>query len=111
MRLFTEITNWTEYLGTQLAIAEVDERYAEATLDKGKIILKVNLKSTAGRDDAAQNEELWEMHDHYQEKMSYRKLVEVLYTNMDRKASLLSRELTRRVNRSDREGRRDKYNA
>ncbi len=34
----------------------------------------------------------------YQERMAYRKLVQVLFENTDRWSSLLSRELTRRVN-------------
>lgn len=109
MTLFRQLTRWSEYLGVQKVMAEVDERYAEAALDKGKIVLRVNLKSNQGRDDAAENEELWDLHDNYQSAMAYRKVMEMTYENAERNAALLSRELTRRVNRSARDGRDDRW--
>lgn len=109
MKTFREINRWSEFLGVQKVMAEVDERYAEAALDKGKIVLGVNLKSNDGRAAAAQNEELWALQDEYQQRMAYRKVMEMTYDNAERNSALLSRELTRRVNRSARDGRVERF--
>lgn len=106
MSLFTELTRWSEFLGSQLAAAEVDERYAEAAAEKAKVILGIDLRTKIGK-TAAQDEDsqYWELLSIYQEKMAYRKLVQVMFENMERRSTLLSRELTRRVNRAARDGR------
>lgn len=116
MTLFTQMTRWAEYLGSQLAAAEVDERYAEAALDKIKAIKALTALSrdakttvTAAKATMWADEDYLEAHGHYQTKHAYRKLVNVLFENTERKSALLSRELTRRVGRSPREGRADRY--
>lgn len=109
MSLFREVNRWSEYLGVQKVMAEVDERYAEAALDKGKIILGVNLKSNEGRAAAADNDELWALQDEYMRCMAYRKVMEMTYENAERNSALLSRELTRRVNRSARDEREGRW--
>ena len=111
MTLFREVVRWSEFLAVQKAVAEVDERYAEAALDKGKIILGVNLKSNDGRAAAAENDDLWALQDEFMRCMAYRKVIEVTYDNSERNAALVSRELTRRVNRDARDGRADRWSA
>jgi hypothetical protein len=42
---------------------------------------------------------------------AYRKMISTIYDAAERKSQILSRELTRRVNRSSREGRDDRWNS
>jgi hypothetical protein len=42
---------------------------------------------------------------------AYRKMLGTVYDAAERKGQILSRELTRRVNRSSREGRDDRWNS
>lgn len=58
---------------------------------------------------AYESEEYIKAEETYHEAMAYRKLVSVLYNNADRWSALLSRELTRRVNRDPRERRAGRY--
>ena len=44
-----------------------------------------------------------------QEAYAYRKLVEALYSAVDGKSFVVSRELTRRIGRNDRDRRQEKY--
>jgi hypothetical protein len=60
---------------------------------------------------AYQSEEFIAAMEAYHETMAYRKLVNVLYENADRWSALLSRELTRRVNRDPVERRAGRYSA
>lgn len=110
MVMFTRMTKWSEFLGTQLAVAEVDESYAEAILDKTKTLLGIDLRTNHGK-EAAKSEEYWDLVDAYNEAKAYRKLIKVKFDNAERNSAMLSRELTRRVNRDSREGRVERYSA
>lgn len=110
MSLFTQTTAWSEYLGSQLAAAEVDERYAEAAVEKAKVILGIDLRTKLGRAEAQDEaSNYWTLLDTYQEKHAYRKLIAVMHSNMEGRSTLLSRELTRRVARTARDGRVERY--
>lgn len=113
MRLFVQLTKWAEYLSAQLAAAEVDERYADAALDKIKAIKSLENKTektvTAAKAHAWKDADFIEAHDAYQVAYAYRKLINISYLNAERNSTLLSRELTRRVNRTEREGRADRW--
>ena len=124
--LMTLLTRWSEHLGVQLAMAEVDERWAEAAMEKERAIASLagtdsDLEAgvakahayTASRAKAKayESEDFLEAEEKYYEAMSYRKLVAVLYNNSERWSALLSRELTRRVNRDPRERRANRSGA
>ena len=47
--------------------------------------------------------------EEYRTAHSYRKLIGAMFVNVDRDAALLSREITRRTSRNDREARADRY--
>jgi hypothetical protein len=111
MRLFTRTTKWSEFLGTQLAVAEVDERCAEAILDKAKVLSGLDFRTTKGRESVRVDHEYWTLQDEYLEANAYRKLIKVKFDNAERNSAMLSRELTRRVNRDSREGRVERYSA
>jgi hypothetical protein len=115
MSLFVQLTRWAEYLSAQLAAAEVDERYADAALEKIKAIKSLENKTektvTAAKAHAWTDEDFLEAHGEYQRAHAYRKMVGVAFQNSERNSTLLSRELTRRVNRADREGRVERWSA
>lgn len=113
MSLMTKFTKWAEYLGAQLAAAEVDESYAEEFLAKVKALkhlANVGEKTvTAAKAKAWEDEDFVAANETYQQAYAYRKLVKVKYENAERSSGLLSRELTRRVNRTSREDRVDRW--
>lgn len=112
IRLMTLLTRWAEHLGTQLALAEVDERWAEAGMDKERALASLGKVRdvTERKAKAYESDEFVTAEGRYHEAMAYRKLVSVLYQNADRWSALLSRELTRRVNRDPRERRSERHN-
>ena len=94
-------------------MAEVDERYAAAYLERVKAVKALANSSektvTAAKAKAWEDEDFVDAHDKHQEAHAYRKLVQVRYDNAERSSGLLSRELTRRVNRTSREDRVDRW--
>lgn len=115
MSLYVVLTEWTGYMGTQLAAAEVDERSASDALDQHKALSAVRNASektvTAAKAKAYEDPAFVEAQEAYRERHAYRKLLEGLYKATDAKGSLLSRELTRRVGREPREGRAGRWSA
>lgn len=111
VQMMTDFTRWAEHLNVQLAMAEVDERWAETAMEKHRALalLEGTAKDvTRVKAAAYQSPEYLEAEQKYHECMAYRKLVGVLYTNADKWSALLSRELTRRVNRDPRERRSER---
>lgn len=113
MSLFVQLTKWAEYLSAQLAVAEVDERYADAALEKVKAIKALANSTektvTAAKARAWEDEDFVAAHEEHQRSYAFRKLMRMTYDNAERNSTLLSRELTRRVNRDDREGRVERW--
>jgi hypothetical protein len=116
MSLFVQLTEWAAYMGTQLAVAEVDERHDLSVVERCRAI-STSANSggkttvTAAKAQAYNDPEFLESTEKAATSHAYRKLVEALYNATDRKAQVLSRELTRRVGREPRENRRDRYTA
>jgi hypothetical protein len=110
--MMTLLTRWAEHLGVQLAMAEVDERWADAAMDKERALASLGKVRdvTERKAKAYESEAFIAAEEKYHEAMAYRKLVAVLYQNADRWSALLSRELTRRVNRDPRERRTERHN-
>ena len=111
LSLMTELTRWAEHLGVQLAMAEVDERWADAGMEKARALALLDGSAkdvTQRKAKAYESDDYLEAEARYHEAMAYRKLVGVLFANAERWSALLSRELTRRVNRDPRERRADR---
>lgn len=111
--LMTQFTRWAAHLSAQLALAEVDERWAEAEMEKQRVLALLDGTArdvTRTKAAAYQSDGYLAAEDAYHERMAYRKLVGVLYTNADRWSALLSRDLTRRVNSEPRSRRVDRHN-
>ncbi|WP_159073492.1 hypothetical protein [Streptomyces sp. RTd22] len=115
MELFVELTRWEEYAGTQLAAAAIDEKDAESALERCKALAAVKAKNeksvTAQKAAAASDDDVLEVDAEYREAYAVRKLTEAIHKGAERKAAVVSRELTRRVGRNDRESRATRWSA
>jgi hypothetical protein len=113
MDLFARLTQWQDYLNGVLALAEIDER----TLDALRVQARAHAlirewggtkedRVTISQAQRDVDPEVVAVTREFDGAHNYRKLVEVLYTNAERDASLVSRELTRRVGRQEIHSRR-----
>jgi hypothetical protein len=108
MKLFGQLTQWQKYLGTQLALAEVDEKSSARTLarvEKGYDFRKPGDKVRAAADPAYEAAIVAA-----QDTFAYRRLVDALHGSVDSDAFLCSRELTRRLGTADRDHRNARLN-
>lgn len=115
MRLYNEFTSWTGYSGGELARAEVEEKQAERKLKRVEDLYTIRHKSektvAATKAMVAQEPEFQEAEDALHSCFAYRKLVESIYKDCERKAAAASRELSRRISRGDSEVRNGKHSA
>jgi hypothetical protein len=103
-RLFSQLTAWTNYVATQLAAAQIDERAAEKLLDtqtaKRMILRSSSTAKTpvaAMKADVAGSPEIIKLSEDLEVLYAYRKMIEVMFFNLERDSALISRELTRRA--------------
>ena len=108
---FTRYIAWSNYANPMLAAAVTDEKALEKRLKEArsatylealpqswegvKSVTPVNAMAKAEQDV---DEEVISIEDELQVATAYRRLLESLVDNLDSSASLISRELTRRVN-------------
>lgn len=104
VELMAKLAAWEDYAGTQLAAAEVDEEELQRSAEVAEATSMVRDWGGTGKDrvavakaqrmldpnvEAAKKREL----DAY----ALRKMLQSLYSSLDRQAFIVSRELTRRV--------------
>jgi hypothetical protein len=100
--LFSRLTAWSNYVATQLSAAQIDERTAEKTLDMTSAKLMVsreitkNDKVAALKAAIASDPTIMKLSDNLDNIYAYRKMVEVMFHNLERDTALVSREITRR---------------
>lgn len=113
MKLFARVTRWSEYLSAQVAAAEVDERYSDAVLEKTKALKSLEHKGEktvyAAKAQAWTDPVFVEAVEEHERAYAFRKLITAVFDNSERTSALLSRELTRRVNRDTRDGRVERW--
>jgi len=116
--LFSSLTAWSNYIATQLSAAQVDERAAEKMLENASarlMVTRMGQKTTGERITAIKAEvaidpKVLGLAEKVEESYAYRKMVEVMFYNLERDTALVSREITRRS--SDfRAMRKDKFSA
>jgi hypothetical protein len=118
MELFVKLNAWNSHVGGELALVEIDEREAEAELEFAEasaLVLKwgerkskddtITLAKAERDSDPKVIEAREKLHGIY----ARRKLTQVIYVNTEKDASVVSRELTRRVGRNDRESRESRW--
>ena len=108
--LMTRLTSWTDYINSQLTMAQLEERaalkkkdYTENTLLIKRMGSQVKgERVTTVKAEIAVSPDMVLLDNDYEEKYAYRKLVEMLLTNHERDLQLVSREITRRQNENRR---------
>lgn len=109
MELFRKLNHWGKYLGLQLAAAQVDERWADWTVEKlqafAQIANRAEKNVTVMKALAFEDEGFIEAKEAQMTAYAYRKSVEAIYNGTERDHAQISRELTRRLGRGDRAGR------
>lgn len=103
---FTQLTAWADYIASQLAIAQIEERAATRSLDvmENKILVEKMAQPVRGeritlvKAQVSVDPRVLELAQTAEEKYQYRKLVEMLLSNHERDLQLVSREITRRTN-------------
>lgn len=114
MSLYNEFTSWTGYSGGELARAVVEEKRAERRLKRVEDLYTIQYKSektvAATKARVAVEPDYQTAEDEVDACFAYRKLVESVYTDCERKAAAASRELSRRISRGDTENRNGKMN-
>jgi hypothetical protein len=101
---FTALTAWADYIASQLALAQIDERDAQRRMDYAENKLLVTKMGNAARGErvtlvkaqVSVDDNVVELSQRYEEKYAYRKLMEMLLNNHERDLTLVSREITRR---------------
>jgi hypothetical protein len=104
--LFTRLTSWTDYIASQVTMAQLEERAALKAKDFKENTMLVRRmgaqvkgeRVTSVKAEIAIDPEVVALDNDYEEKYAYRKLVEMLLNNHERDLSLVSREITRRSN-------------
>lgn len=102
--LFTKLTAWTDYIASQLTMAQLEERAAlkKKEFTENTMLVRRMGATTRGervttvKAEIAVDDTVVGLDNDYEEKYAYRKLVEMLLTNHERDLSLVSREITRR---------------
>ena len=104
MALFVGLTRWTDYLGNQMAIEEIRERYADADVRKLEGLFMTANKPERVSEAVTWVRALMELDPEVQRardvhKVVYarRKLKSMLFESTERDAAVVSRELTRRT--------------
>ena len=103
-RLYTRLTAWTDYINSQMVMAQLEERaalkkkeFTETTLFMRRMGSQAKgERVTAIKAEVSVLPELVELDNDYEKKYAYRKFVEMLLVNHERDIQLVSREITRR---------------
>ena len=107
-QLYTRLTSWSDYIASQLTMAQLEERAAlKAKEFKENTMLVRRMgaqvkgeRVTSVKAEIAVDPDVVALDNDYEEKYAYRKLVEMLLNNHERDLQLVSREITRRSNES-----------
>ncbi|CAB4137762.1 hypothetical protein UFOVP325_86 [uncultured Caudovirales phage] len=106
--LFTRLTAWTDYIASQFAMAQLEERAAlkkKEFTENTMLMRRMNAgvkgeRVTTVKAEVSVHPDVVALDNDYEEKYAYRKLVEMLLNNHERDIQLVSREITRRANDS-----------
>lgn len=104
IQMFVRATEWTGYLAMRAASAAIDEKAAEsrAEIAEAKALISSwggtsKDRVTVSKAERSTDPDVIRLRLAHEEKYAERKLLDVLANNSERKAALLSRELTRRT--------------
>lgn len=103
--MFTVLTGWADYIATQLANAQIQERTLEKKLDRKVASLLVEKMGAKEKGDRvtlvkaqiSMDEDVQDLEDRHHQAYVQRKAWEVMLQNQERDTTLVSREITRRT--------------
>lgn len=106
--LYTRLTSWSDYIASQLTMAQLEERAAlkaKEFKENTMLVRRMGAQAkgervTTVKAEIAVDPDVVQLDNDYEEKYAYRKLVEMLLNNHERDLQLVSREITRRSNES-----------
>jgi hypothetical protein len=107
MKLFRRLMAYQKFLGTQLALAEADEKYFArkmSRLEKGYDFRKAADKEASANDTALKEAEEFSL-----TSTAYRRLVDAIHAGVEADTFICSRELTRRLGTADRDSRSNRW--
>lgn len=117
MEELREHTEWTNHLGAELVLAEITEETAHVVFERTKTETMLRLgpgdkteTMTERKARAGLSVEVREAEDAYLAAKAYRKVLANVYEASERKASNISREITRRVGRDGPDRRSMRWN-
>lgn len=105
IRLFQHLTEFTKFVKVQMTCAQIDENQTKKMADTLEATLMVSTSASSGpkttvsyvKSVVAADPQLAKLNDALQAKHDYRKMIEVMVTNLESDTNLVSRELTRRT--------------
>lgn len=114
MELLAQLTAWAGFLGAQVAAAEIDERAAEEVQEAAEATALIRdwggtkeERVTVAKAHRLVDPDVAEQRQKVLDQYAYRKLIGVLFTNVERDAFIVSRELTRRTGSLEAKPRRE----
>lgn len=113
--IFTVLTGWADFIATQHANAQIQEKHLEKTLDRtvASFTVEKTINATKGdkvsliKAQIALEPEVQDLEDRLHNAYAQRKAWEVMLSNHERDIALVSREITRRT--SDQRALRKDY--
>lgn len=97
---------WADYSSARLALAEIDEHYAEQKLNYLKALNVIENKDektmTLAKARLYENQEYITLLSDFDLAYSEKKLIQSIFNTAERRANSCSRELSRRIGRNDR---------
>lgn len=118
MNLFSKLVRWTNHIGAQLGLQEISERYSKSAYELAyaqcfEAIMatkrKVEGNITVVRNQTLQTPAVRALQEESDQIYARRKILGLMYENLERDGNLVSRELTRRTSREPKERRSDSY--
>jgi hypothetical protein len=120
MRLYAELTQWSDHIGGAVGLAEISERYANSAYELTYATMFAQVMTLSGKSrsessvtvikqETVRSYPVMSLQDKRDEIYARRKILSKLYENLERDTNLVSRELTRRLNRDPHERRVGKY--
>lgn len=103
MELWAKVSAYSDFVATQVACAQIDEKYAEYNLELEMAKLELNMPkltketSISRKAKILTTSEIIDLQTNLLTRIAYKKLIEVLASSLSKDSSLLSRELTRRT--------------
>lgn len=103
MELWSRVSAYSDFVSTQVACAQIDEKFAERNLELEMAKLELSMPKVAKEAASTRkakiitDSEIMGLQEELLRRMAYRKLIEVILSSLAKDSALLSRELTRRT--------------